>query len=142
MRPISPQHLQDYAELVELVESSNLVEFKKQVTITNEDDEYIDFIYRSILATIAKGNGPFLTGLCSLHNEDNSWIDGVYMSKPVDLCGLAWGELAELGDKFEEQVKEKGITFESEDDETGCRLDFIEQYERFGIAEPSINIRL
>lgn len=140
MKRITELHKQDYAELVELVKSSNLVEFKKQVTITNEDDEYIDFIYRSILATIDKGNSPRLTGYCCLHNEDNTWIDGVTMSRPVDLCGLAWGELAELGDKFEEQVKEKGITFESEDDETGCRLDFIEQYERFGIANPQIRL--
>ncbi len=137
---MTEQHRKDYEELVELVKNHNVVELKNILNITSEDDELFDFHYKSFLATIVYGNPPYLSGICSLDNGDETWEDYVRMSDSVDVCGLSYADIVMLTDKFERQVKEKGVVFLSEDDETGCRLDFMDQYERYGIENPQIRL--
>ena len=146
MKPITPQHLQDYAELVELARNNNFVELRKILEesheITNEDYFYTDLRYKSIIASISRDNPPVLTGNCNLLYEDGTWEDDVILGEPVSLQTLSLNEIIQLESEFERQVKEEGISFEDIEDKDLLRMEFIEQYERFGIAEPSINIRL
>ena len=146
MRPISPQHLQDYAELVELARNNNFVELRKILEesheITQEDYFYTDIFYKSIIATISRDNPPYLTGNCYLLYEDGTWEEDVILGEPVSLQTLSLNEIIQLESEFERQVKEEGISFENIEDKDLLRMEFMEQYERFGIAEPSINIRL
>ena len=139
MKRATDQHKKDYAELVELVRSNNLAELRQQLVITSEDEELFDFYYKSLIATIVKDRTPYLSGICALHYGDDSWEDNVRMGLSVDVLGISWQDLAMLEELFDAQVKAKGITFQHEDEENDCRMEFIDQYAVQGIAVPEIN---
>lgn len=78
-------HKQDYAELAELVRTHTLEELRSIVNITSEDDEYIDFNFKSLVATISKYEPQYLTGWCDLWDEDDIWEDSQQMGERVML---------------------------------------------------------
>lgn len=51
----------------------------------------------------------------------------------------SYGELAALEEEFTRQCEAKGVKFEDEETETGCRMDFIDQYVH-GSNKPKIRI--
>ena len=83
---ITDQNRKDYAELVELIKRHSYQELREILEITQEDDDFIDFHFKSLIATIYKGGNTFgfyLTGWCDLELGNNRWLDHQQMGNKV-----------------------------------------------------------
>lgn len=83
---INAKHRNDYAELVKLVSHTPFIQLRGILKITQEDSDWMDFNFKSLVATIYKGEQPkniYLTGFCDLWDEDGSWIDSIQMGEKV-----------------------------------------------------------
>lgn len=76
-------HKADYAELVNLVSAHTYLELREILDITSEDDEWVDFNFKSLVATISKSQPPYLTGWCDLWDSEGNWIDSQQMGQKV-----------------------------------------------------------